>query len=120
MGNLNKKELAEKLHEKFDKMTKTEASQIINAIFSPEDGIIAAYLCEDSDNKVTIPSFGTFSTRKREERVGRHPAFGSSDPSKWTAELEAKYPGGKLPIPASHVVTFKAGKGLKGRAADLK
>ena len=120
-NNLNKKELAEALYNSIKEgkedivLTKSLAAKIVDSIFNPEKGVIASHLCSATENKVTIPSFGTFSTRKREAREGRHPAW---DSSRWNADLEAKYPGGKLEIPESYVVTFKAGKGLKKNAAD--
>ena len=84
-----------------------------------------------SGNKVTIPGFGTFSTRFRKERDGIHPAYNKND-GKWnvpnaakltdkevakkTKDLNKKYPKGKIKIDATYVVSFKAGKGLKERA----
>ena len=121
MSNLNKKELAEALYNSINDgkdeivLTKSLAAKIVDSIFNPEKGVIASHLCSSTENKVTIPSFGTFSTRKRDAREGRHPAW---DSDRWNSDLESKYPGGKLEIPESYVVTFKAGKGLKKNAAD--
>ena len=71
------------------------------------DGIIAKHLLETKKSrsnfpKVTIPGFGTFGTRHRAERQGRHPSTGAP-----------------LTIKATNVVTFKAGKGLKEGADNL-
>jgi nucleoid DNA-binding protein len=122
---LNKKELAEALywtineHYRKDdgtadnKLTKALSQDIISALFH-EDGIIAEFLfkkpapktknAKHSGNKVTIPGFGTFVTRYRKEREGNHP--------------DAKnHPNKKIKIPATYVVSFRAGKGLKERAA---
>ena len=46
--------------------------------------------------KVTLRGFGTFSTTRRAERVGRNPQTGE-----------------RIDIPASQSVTFKASKALK-------
>lgn len=125
--NLNKKELAEALywtineHYKAEgatenKLTKALSQDIISALFS-ESGIIADFLFQKpapkvvrsnsknkTGNKVTIPGFGTFVTRYRKEREGNHP--------------DAKnHPNTKITIPSTYVVSFRAGKGLKERAA---
>lgn len=125
--NLNKKELAEALYwtinehykaegAKDNKLTKALSQDIISALFS-ESGIIADFLFKKpapkikrkdavnkSGNKVTIPGFGTFVTRYRKEREGNHP--------------DAKnHPNTKITIPATYVVSFRAGKGLKDRAS---
>ena len=90
--------------------------KVNQAITSSNESVTINIQNNDGTNsRVTIPSFGTFSTRKREAREGRHPAW---DSDRWNKDLEAKYPGGKLEIPESHVVTFKAGKGLKKNAAE--
>ena len=64
------------------------------------DGILASHLLQNSESKVTIPGFGTLSVAKREKRDGRHPSSGK-----------------KIEIPATHVITFRAGKSLKTAAA---
>lgn len=45
---------------------------------------------------VTLQGFGTFAVKAREARTGRNPQTGAA-----------------IEIPASHAVTFKAGKALK-------
>ena len=104
MSNLNKKELSEALYNRLKNergVTKSLMAKAVNAIFNT-DGIIAGHLFDSSNNKVTIPGFGTFGTRHRAERQGRHPSTGAP-----------------LVIKATHVVTFKAGKGLKEGADNL-
>ena len=147
--NLNKSELAEALFERVsnddnasDKlkgaMSKTSAGLIVDTIFGvaaryskeddkatrkksvvagakknekEDDGIIAQHLLETKPSgrgskkafpKVTIPGFGTFSIAHRRERTGKHP----------TSQKVIK-------IPATHVVTFRAGKSLKAGASVL-
>ena len=146
-ANLNKKELSEALYWTINggdkdnaKITKALSQQIITALFD-ENGIIADFLfakpapkrkASHTGNKVTIPGFGTFSTRYRKERDGIHPAYNKTD-KKWKVpnaadlskaevtkkekDLNKKYPEGKIKIDATYVVSFKAGKGLKERAA---
>ena len=112
-GNLNKKELAEALywtintHHGENKLTKALSQDIITALFD-DSGIIAEFLFikpanktsrGKKPNKVTIPGFGTFTTRYRKARKGRHP---SQDK--------------QIDIPATYVVSFRAGKGLKEKA----
>ena len=104
MSNLNKKELSEALYGRLKDergVTKSLMAKAVNAIFNT-DGIIAEHLFGSSANKVTIPGFGTFGTRHRAERQGRHPSTGAP-----------------LTIKATNVVTFKAGKGLKEGADNL-
>ena len=145
--NLNKKELSEALYWTINggdkdnaKITKALSQQIITALFD-ENGIIADFLfakpapkrkASHTGNKVTIPGFGTFSTRYRKERDGIHPAYNKTD-KKWKVpnaadlskaditkkekDLNSKYPEGKIKIDATYVVSFKAVKGLKERAA---
>ena len=144
--NLNKKELSEALYWTINagnkdsgRITKALSQEIITALFD-ESGIIADFLfarpapkrkAKHSGNKVTIPGFGTFSTRFRKERDGIHPAYNKND-GKWNVpnaaklnakeiakkekDLNKKYKDGKIKIDATYVVSFKAGKGLKERA----
>ncbi|MCX7894600.1 MAG: HU family DNA-binding protein [Thermoanaerobaculum sp.] len=94
---MNKSELALKLAKKVG-LTQGKAAEVVDAIFSPQKGIVAVEL--DAGRKVTIPGFGTFSTRKRAARQGRNPATGKA-----------------ITIPARHYVAFKPGKTLKEKLA---
>ena len=91
--------MAKKLATKID-MTQGEAADVIDAIFSTEDGrgVIAVEL--DAGGKVLIAGFGTFETRHRSARMGRNPATGAA-----------------IHIAAKNVAAFKAAKGLKDRVA---
>ena len=84
-------------------MTKELATDIVNAIFDGENGIIASAL--HNGNKVTIPGFGTFDTRGRHEREGTHPSQKNKDGTPK-----------KIKIKKAWVVTFKVGKTLKKHA----
>lgn len=94
---MNKSEMAEKLAKKAD-ISKAQAAEIIEHIFSSEDGqgIIAVEL--DAGREVSIYGFGKFSTKRRKARQGRNPSTGA------TIQIAAKtYPH------------FAAAKGLKDR-----
>jgi DNA-binding protein HU-beta len=73
---VNKTEMADKLAEKAD-ISKAQASDIIDIIFSTDrgKGIIATEL--NAGRKVNITGFGSFSTKHRSERQGRNPATGA-------------------------------------------
>lgn len=94
---MTKKELAAKLAKECD-LSQTQANDIINAIFDakPGKGIIAKAL--DAGDKVTIPGFGTFSTRRRAKRTGTNPSTGKP-----------------IEIPARNYAHFRPGKTLKER-----
>ena len=94
---MTKKEMAAKLAKQTD-LSVAKATEVLNAIFdaSPGKGIIAVEL--DAGRKVTIPGFGTFSTRNRAARPGTNPATGA-----------------KITIPARTYAAFKPGKTLRER-----
>jgi len=94
---MNKSELAVKLAKKVG-LTQVKAAEIVDVIFNAHKGIVASVLKEGK--KVTIPGFGTFSTRKRASRQGRNPATGKT-----------------ITIKARQYATFKAGKTLKEKLA---
>ena len=71
-------------------MSKNNSSAAVDAVF---DGIKAALKGND---KAAFVGFGTFSVSKREARMGKNPATGK-----------------EIKIPASNVVKFKPGQGLK-------
>ncbi|MCO4769370.1 MAG: HU family DNA-binding protein [Deltaproteobacteria bacterium] len=97
---MNKTEFAQKLAKKSD-ISQAKALEIVNHIFSaePGHGIIAVEL--DAGRKVTIPGFGTFSTKSRAARTGRNPSTGAT-----------------IQIAAKSYVQFKPGKTLRERVAE--
>jgi DNA-binding protein HU-beta len=99
-GVVNKSEMADKLANKAD-ISKAQASDIIDHIFSTKDGegIIAVEL--DAGRKVNITGFGSFTLKRRSERQGRNPATGQT-----------------ITIPARNYAHFSASKGLKDRVAE--
>jgi DNA-binding protein HU-beta len=98
-GVVNKSEMADKLATKAD-ISKAQAAEIIDHIFSTKDGegIIAVEL--DEGGKVNVTGFGSFAVKRRSERQGRNPATGET-----------------ITIPARNYAHFSASKGLKDRVA---
>jgi DNA-binding protein HU-beta len=90
---MNKAELIESLAERAE-LSKRAAGDVVDAIFSVSDGIIAREL--KSKGKVQITGFGTFSADHRPTREWRIPG---TDKTKR--------------VPAHHYPKFKAGKSLK-------
>tara|TARA_Y100000590_G_C15331788_1_gene867972 strand:- start:441 stop:731 length:291 start_codon:yes stop_codon:yes gene_type:complete len=64
--NINRKKLANKVYE-YIGFTKVISENIVNDIFN----IIEAAL--EKHDKIKISSFGTFSKRKKNSRIGRNP-----------------------------------------------
>lgn len=98
---MTKQDFAEKLARKTG-ISKATANDVIDAIFStkPGQGIIAVEL--DAGRDMTITGFGTFKARWRKARMGRNPQTGEA-----------------IHIAARNSVSFRAGKGLKTRIADI-
>ena len=98
MTKMSKREMAQALA-KACELSQQKALEVITAIFDTTDGngIIASEL-DKADGKVTIPGFGTFSTRSRAERQGKSPS---------TSEV--------ITIPARRYAYFTPGKTLKER-----
>ena len=90
---MTKTELVRELAQRTD-LSQSKASQVVDALFDAEDGIIATVIL--NDGKVVVPGFGSFFRRVRKARTARNPATGAS------VEVAAKnYP------------VFKPGKTLK-------
>lgn len=90
---MNKTELVKALA-KHTELSQAKASEVVDALFDAEKGLIASQL--KAGEKIVIPGFGSFFSRKREAREARNPATGK------TIKVEAKnYP------------VFKPGKTLK-------
>ena len=94
---MNKTEMAMKLAKKTG-LSQGKSAEVLDALFSaqPRKGVIATAL--DAGEKVTIPGFGTFATKKRGARKGRNPATGAT-----------------ITIPAKKYVHFQPGKTLRER-----
>ena len=86
---MNKADLVAAVAEKAG-ISKKDSEKAVNAAF---DAITEALVAGD---KVQLVGFGAFETKTRAERMGRNPKTGED-----------------IPIPATKVPTFKAGKALK-------
>jgi DNA-binding protein HU-beta len=75
-------------------MTKADAARAVDALFSPDGGIIARAL--KGGTRVQITGFGTFEAKHRKARMGRNPRTGQT-----------------IQIAATQTPGFRAGKGLK-------
>ncbi len=90
---MNKSELVDALANSTG-MTKADASRAIDALFSPDSGVIAKQL--KKGNRIQITGFGTFEAKRRKARMGRNPRTGE-----------------QIKIAATNTPGFRAGKGLK-------
>jgi len=90
---MNKSELVDALADSTG-MTKADAGRAVDALFSPDGGIIAKAL--KKGNCVQITGFGTFEAKSRKARTGRNPRTGQT-----------------IKIAATKTPSFRAGKGLK-------
>ena len=95
---MNKKQLSIELSKRSG-LSQVKSMEILNAIFSATDGIIATELY--NGNKVTVPGFGTFGTKIRAARIGTNPS---------THE--------RIQIPAKRFAYFSAGKILGENVAN--
>ncbi|MDZ7780980.1 MAG: HU family DNA-binding protein [Gemmatimonadota bacterium] len=90
---MNKSELVDALANDTG-MTKADAARAVDALFSPDEGVISKAL--KNGTRVQITGFGTFEAKQRKARMGRNPRTGES-----------------IQIAATKTPGFRAGKGLK-------
>ncbi len=90
---MNKSDLVDALADSTG-MTKADAGRAVDALFSPDSGIIAKTL--KKGGRVQITGFGTFEAKQRKARTGRNPRTGET-----------------IKIAATKTPAFRAGKGLK-------
>jgi DNA-binding protein HU-beta len=90
---MNKADMVDALASRAN-VSKKDARAVLDAIFDPNDGLIANSLRQGE--RVAVTGFGTFEARERGPRVGRNPRTGK-----------------EIKIGASRAPAFKAGKGLK-------
>lgn len=93
---MTKAELIDKVAAE-SKMSKTEASKVINSVF---DNISKAL--KDGE-RVILVGFGTFVVSERKERNGRNPKTGET-----------------TVVPAAKIPKFRAGKGLKDMVSGVE
>ena len=86
---MNKSELIDSIAKKAD-TSKADATKALNAFIDT-----VGQALEEGDS-VSLVGFGTFSVKERKARTGRNPKTGE-----------------EIPIPASKIPSFKAGKTLK-------
>lgn len=86
-----KADIVENVFNSLDDITKKQVGETFDAIFETITEILA-----DEHERVTLPSFGSFTVKHRAARKGRNPATGE-----------------EIDIPASKNVRFKAGSALK-------
>lgn len=98
---MTKDDFAARLATRTD-LSKAKAREVIDCIFGTRagEGIIAAEL--DAGRDFPVTGFGRFGTRNMKARSGRNPQSGAT-----------------IWISARTIPTFKAGRGLKNRVADL-
>lgn len=87
---MTKSELVEKVVSKHQHMTSKEAEFVINEFFQA----ISSALAEG--DRVELRGFGSFTTKKRDARIGRNPKTGEA-----------------VQVPAKVVPHFKPGKELR-------
>ena len=87
-----KSELVEKIAAENPHLLQRDVERIVATVFEEITEAIA------TGNRVELRGFGSFSSKKREERVGRNPRTGDS------VKVEEK-----------HVPFFKTGKNLRKR-----
>ena len=87
---MTKSELIDMVYKKAELPTKAKAEAAVDAVIESLRGAIA------SGNTVTFTGFGSFKVMERAARKGRNPRTGK-----------------EITIPATKVVKFTPGKGLK-------
>jgi integration host factor subunit beta len=87
-----KSELVEKIAAENPHLLQRDVERIVSTVFEEITEAIA------TGNRVELRGFGAFSSKKREERIGRNPRTGES------VKVEEK-----------HVPFFKTGKNLRKR-----
>ncbi len=90
---MNKSELVQALADRTD-LSRTDATRAVEALFSPDDGLITQTL--RNGDRVQITGFGTFETKERKARTGRNPRTGR-----------------EIKIGPTVSATFRPGKALK-------
>lgn len=90
-------ELIDRLHQDNPHLNRKEVERVIAVFFESITQTL------EKGARVELRGFGTFSTRKRDARLGRNPRTGSP-----------------VKVPEKHVPFFRAGKDLKIRVDASK
>lgn len=89
---MTKSELVDVIAQRHEGITRKEAEVVVNTILSAIGDALAA------GDRVELRGFGSFTTRRRNARIGRNPKTGES-----------------VHVPAKAVPHFKPGKELRER-----
>jgi len=89
---MTKSELVEIIADSYGEITRREAEVVVNEIFQAISEALA------SGDRVELRGFGSFTTKRRNPRVGRNPKTGES-----------------VQVPGKVVPHFKPGKELRER-----
>lgn len=89
---MTKSELIEIISNQQDQITRKESEVVVNSVFQAIANALSA------GGRVELRGFGSFSTKKRQSRLGRNPKTGES-----------------VYVPAKMVPHFKPGKELRER-----
>lgn len=71
---MNKSDMVQELANKTG-LSKADATRAVEAVFDPEQGLIAETLRKGE--RVQITGFGTFEAKERKARTGRNPRTGT-------------------------------------------
>lgn len=91
---MTKSELSKELAQEVEGLTQKKAAEIVDALFSPDGGIIAK--STRGGNGLNIPGFGKFEARSRAAREARNPRTGET-----------------IQVKAQKAVVFSVGKTFK-------
>jgi len=93
---MTKSELVEIIAENYGEITRREAEVVVNEIFQAISEALA------NGERVELRGFGSFTTKRRNPRVGRNPKTGES-----------------VQVPGKIVPHFKPGKELRDRVDNI-
>jgi len=93
---MTKSELVEIIAENYGEITRREAEVVVNEIFQAISEALA------NGERVELRGFGSFTTKRRNPRVGRNPKTGES-----------------VQVPGKTVPHFKPGKELRDRVDNV-
>lgn len=93
---MTKSELVEIIADNYDEITRKEAEVVVNEVFQAISEALA------KGERVELRGFGSFTTKRRNPRVGRNPKTGES-----------------VQVPGKVVPHFKPGKELRDRVDSV-
>ena len=97
---MTKQELIDRVHQRRGVqagLTKKAVGEIIDGVFTElGDYFIRSKITKNTTPRFSYPGFGTFTKKRRTERVGRHPQTGEP-----------------ITIPATHTIAFTVSSELR-------